>query len=175
VIIVDEIGTSSEAESARTIAQRGVSLVATAHGMSLSSLLKNPTLVKLIGGVHAVTVSDAMALSLSSSSSSSARDPHTSGNKQAIPRKDGGFKKTVLERAGAPTFDMLVELVGYNHWCVYRDVATTVDSVLAGNEVLVETRWINDQGQMMACFENLAPDKSEVCVSFFFSLLALCH
>lgn len=140
VIIVDEIGTTQEADSARTIAQRGVSLVATAHGLSLSSLLKNPTLVKLVGGVHPVVVSDAKAKA----------------------RKDGSIQKTFLERAGSPTFDMLVELVGRNHWRVYRDVATTVDNMLAGKERLVETRWIDDEGRMMARFENLVCDEAEV-------------
>lgn len=141
-----------------------MSLLATAHGLSLSSLLKNPTLVKLIGGVHPVTLSDAKAKA----------------------RKDGKFQKTILERAGSPTFDMLIELVGRNHWRVYRyasasftlteadvhilnvqrsrDVAATVDDMLSGKERLVETRWIDKDGKMMARFEYLTSDEAEVTI-----------
>ncbi|KAL6062201.1 PFAM ATPase associated with various cellular activities (AAA), variant 2 [Balamuthia mandrillaris] len=109
VIVVDEIGTAPEVNSARTIAQRGVSVVATAHGIDLGSLLKNPTLVSLVGGVHPVIL----------------------GDKAASQRKGPRMQKTVLERKGAPTFDMLVELVGRNDWRVYKDVAATVDTMLA--------------------------------------------
>ncbi len=120
------------------------------------------------------------------------------GGAQAKARKDGSIQKTFLERAGSPTFDMLVELVGRNHWRVYRlhlslalsiniptcgglahapenssnrDVATTVDNMLAGKERLVETRWIDDEGRMMARFENLVCDEAEVLLAPHLDLL----
>ncbi len=49
VIVIDEIGTEAEALAARTIAERGVQLIATAHGNSLDNLLMNPTLADLAG------------------------------------------------------------------------------------------------------------------------------
>ncbi|MEP6680371.1 MAG: AAA family ATPase, partial [Chloroflexota bacterium] len=50
VIVIDEIGTELEAAAARTIAERGVQLVGTAHGNTLDNLMLNPTLSDLVGG-----------------------------------------------------------------------------------------------------------------------------
>src|SRR4030095_3269361 len=58
VIVIDEIGRELEAEAARTIAERGVQLIGTAHGINLDNLLLTPTLSDLIGGIEAVTLSD---------------------------------------------------------------------------------------------------------------------
>src|SRR5581483_11134706 len=86
VIIIDEIGTELEAEAARTIAERGVQLVGTAHGNTLDNLLMNPTLSDLIGGIQPVTLSDDEA-------------------------KRRGTQKTVLERKAPPTFDVVIEMI----------------------------------------------------------------
>ena len=102
VIIIDEIGTELEANAARTIAERGVQLVATAHGNELENLIMNPTLSDLVGGVQIVTLGD-------------------------IEAKRRRSQKTVLERSYPPTFDILVEIQGWNMVTVHEDVAATVD------------------------------------------------
>lgn len=107
VIVIDEIGTEAEAAAARTIAERGVQLVATAHGQTLENLMLNPTLADLIGGIQAVTLSDAEA-------------------------QRRGTQKTVLERKSPPTFDVVVELLDYDRLAVHHNVQKTVDMILRG-------------------------------------------
>ncbi|RYZ44258.1 MAG: AAA family ATPase [Myxococcaceae bacterium] len=114
-IVVDEIGTSAEAAAARTIAERGVQLVATAHGNTLENLVLNPTLSDLVGGVHTVTLSD----------------------EEARRRRT---QKTVTERKGTPTFDIVVEMVNREEVRVHRDTGAAVDRLLAGTEVGGERR-----------------------------------
>ena len=106
VIIIDEMGTELDANAARTIAERGVQLVATAHGNTLENLISNPTLSDLVGGVQAVTL----------------------GDEEARRRRT---QKTVLERRAPPTFDILVEIQGWNRVAVHPDVAGTVDQRLS--------------------------------------------
>jgi stage III sporulation protein SpoIIIAA len=105
VIVIDEIGTAAEALAARTIAERGVQLVATAHGNSLDNLLQNPTLSDLVGGIQAVTLSDEEA-------------------------RRRGTQKTVLERKAPPTFDVLIEIQDKDRLAVHHDVAEVVDRFL---------------------------------------------
>ncbi|HTQ10139.1 MAG TPA: R3H domain-containing nucleic acid-binding protein [Fimbriimonadaceae bacterium] len=107
VIVIDEIGTEQEASAARTIAERGVQLVGTAHGQTLENLMLNPTLCDLIGGIQAVTLSDAEAA-----------------------RR--GTQKTVLERKAPPTFDVVIELLDYDRLAVHHNVQKTVDLILRG-------------------------------------------
>lgn len=107
VIVIDEIGTEQEAAAARTIAERGVQLVGTAHGQTLENLMLNPTLCDLIGGIQAVTLSDAEAA-----------------------RR--GTQKTVLERKAPPTFDVVIELLDYDRLAVHNNVMKTVDMILRG-------------------------------------------
>ncbi|WP_240356413.1 R3H domain-containing nucleic acid-binding protein [Myxococcus eversor] len=114
-IIVDEIGTSAEASAARTIAERGVQLVATAHGNTLENLVLNPTLSDLVGGVHTVTLSD-----------DEARRRRT--------------QKTVSERKAPPTFDIVVEMVSRDEVRVHADTAEAVDRLLAVKDVGGERR-----------------------------------
>jgi stage III sporulation protein SpoIIIAA len=105
VIVIDEIGTTAEALAARTIAERGVQLIATAHGNSLENLLQNPTLSDLLGGIQAVTLSDEEA-------------------------RRRGTQKTVLERKAPPTFSVLIEIQDKDRLAVHHDVAQTVDRFL---------------------------------------------
>ncbi len=107
VIVIDEIGTEMEAGAARTIAERGVQLVGTAHGQTLENLMLNPTLADLIGGIQAVTLSDAEA-------------------------QRRGTQKTVLERKAPPTFDVVIELLDYDRLAVHHNVMKTVDMILRG-------------------------------------------
>jgi stage III sporulation protein SpoIIIAA len=123
VIVIDEIGTELEAEAARTIAERGVQLVGTAHGNSLENLMLNPTLADLVGGIQPVTLGDEEA-------------------------RRRGTQKTVLERKGPPTFDVLVEMQERQRVGVHRDVAETVDAVLRGQPMAVEMRWRRPDGQV---------------------------
>ncbi len=115
VIVIDEIGTELEAAAARTIAERGVQLVGTAHGNELENLMQNPTLSDLIGGIQAVTLGDEEA-------------------------RRRGTQKTVLERRAPPTFDVVVEIQDWAHVVVHRDVAETVDSMLRGYPISGEVR-----------------------------------
>ena len=115
VIVIDEIGTELEAAAARTIAERGVQLVATAHGNSLGNLLVNPTLSDLVGGIQTVTLGD-----------EEARRRHT--------------QKSILERKAPPTFDVVVEQQSWQELVVHRDVADTVDCMLRGQTVIAEER-----------------------------------
>ncbi len=115
VIVIDEIGTELEAAAARTIAERGVQLIATAHGNSLSNLLVNPTLSDLVGGIQTVTLGD-----------EEARRRHT--------------QKSILERKAPPTFDVVIEQQSWQELIVHRDVADTVDSMLRGQPSVAEER-----------------------------------
>jgi stage III sporulation protein SpoIIIAA len=123
VIVIDEIGTEQEAFAARTIAERGVQLVGTAHGNSLENLMMNPTLSDLVGGIHAVTLSDDEA-------------------------KRRGTQKTVLERKAPPTFDVIIEIMEVDKLALHTDVEKTVDRLLRGAPPRPEIRVRNDQGQI---------------------------
>ena len=123
VIVIDEIGTEREALAARTIAERGVVLVATAHGNELANLIKNPTLSDLVGGIQSVTL----------------------GDEEARRRRT---QKTVLERAAEPTFPMAVEMHSRQRWLVHRDVATTVDLLLRGQGARPQIRELDEAGEL---------------------------
>lgn len=124
VIIIDEIGRELEAQAARTIAERGVQLIGTAHGQTISNLLMNPTLSDLIGGIESVTLSDEEA-------------------------KRRGTQKVVLERRSPPTFDVLVEIRQRNQVVVYQDVAEAVDALVRGIELQPELRTKTTKGQII--------------------------
>ncbi len=118
VIVVDEIGTEAEAQAARTIAERGVMLIATAHGNSLESLIKNPTLSDLVGGIQSVTLGDDEARRRAS-------------------------QKTVLEREKQPTFDIVIEILDRNTLAVYKNTAEAVDYILRGWPIRPEIRKVD--------------------------------
>ncbi len=119
VIVVDEIGTEAEAQAARTIAERGVMLIATAHGNNLESLIKNPILSDLVGGVSSVTLGDDEA-------------------------KRRGSQKTVLEREKQPTFDVVIEIIDRNTLAVYKNTSEAVDYILRGWPIRPEIRKVNE-------------------------------
>ena len=121
VIVIDEIGREREAEAARTINERGVQLIGTAHGNTLENLLLNPTLSDLVGGIESVTLSDEEA-------------------------RRRGTQKTVLERRAPPTFDVLIEMQDRRRLLVHSDVTTSVDAMLRGEPVHVELRYTDDAG-----------------------------
>jgi len=121
VVIIDEIGTQEEAAACRTIAERGVQLIATAHGNTLDNIIFNPTLSDLIGGITSVILSD----------------------EEASRR---GTQKTVLERTSSPTFDILIEIHGRNEYAIYKDVAKTVDRYLRGYPISPEWRTKREDG-----------------------------
>jgi stage III sporulation protein SpoIIIAA len=124
VIVIDEIGTEREAQAARTIAERGVVLVATAHGNELANLIKNPTISDLVGGIQSVTL----------------------GDEEARRRRT---QKTVLERAADPTFPMAVEMHSRQRWLVHLDVAATVDLLLRGQAARPQAREISATGELL--------------------------
>ena len=125
VIVIDEIGTELEAGAARTIAERGVQLVGTAHGNTLDNLMLNPTLSDLIGGIQTVTLGDEEA-------------------------RRRGTQKSVLERKAPPTFDVVVEIVERDRVIVHRSVAETIDAILRGHMVPPESRWRDEAGEVRA-------------------------
>jgi len=123
VIIIDEMGTEQEAAAARTIAERGVQLIATAHGNTMDNLIMNPTLSDLIGGVQTVTLSDQEA-------------------------RYRGTQKSVLERKAPPTFDVVVEIQSWERLAVHDGVAQVVDQWLRGFPIIPEVRWLDENGQV---------------------------
>lgn len=123
VIVIDEIGREMEALAARTIAERGVQLIATAHGNTLDNLLLNPTLSDLVGGIESVTLSDEEA-------------------------RRRGTQKTVLERRAPPTFDILVELQDRQRLLIHPNVTEAVDALLRGREMPEEIRYRDDTGEV---------------------------
>lgn len=123
VIVIDEMGTEQEAIAARTIAERGVQLIATAHGNSLDNLIMNPTLCDLVGGIQTVTLGDDEA-------------------------RFRGTQKTVLERKALPTFDVVVEIQGRYSVAVHEDVARVVDSWLRGHNLVPEVRRLDNDGRV---------------------------
>jgi stage III sporulation protein SpoIIIAA len=123
VIVVDEIGTELESKAARTIAERGVQLIGTAHGDDFINVLRNPTLSDLLGGIQPVVLGDEEA-------------------------KMRGTQKTVLERKSPPTFDFIVEIKHRHAVAVYKDVSKVVDLYLRGEEYQPEMRQM-DQGEII--------------------------
>jgi len=124
VIVIDEIGTELEAAAARTIAERGVQLVATAHGNTLENLMMNPTLSDLIGGIQSVTLSDEEA-------------------------RRRGTQKSVLERKAPPTFDVVVEIQNWSHVAVHENVAEVIDAILRGQPVVPTVRRRGSGGEVL--------------------------
>ena len=132
VIVIDEIGTELEAQASRTIAERGVQLIGTAHGQLLENLMVNPTLSDLIGGIQAVTLGDDEA-------------------------RRRGTQKTVLERKQPPTFDVLVEIRNWDDVIVYTNVAEAVDALLRGESPAAEQRSRAADGQISIEIVNPEP------------------
>ncbi len=130
VIVIDEIGTELEAQAARTIAERGVQLVATAHGNTLANLMLNPTLVDLIGGIQTVTLSDEEA-------------------------RRRGTRKSVLERKAPPTFEALVEIQSFSRVAVHSELDATVDALLRGESVDAEIREMDDDGDVYTSVDSV--------------------
>lgn len=123
VIIIDEIGTELEAQAARTIAERGVQLIGTAHGNALENLIMNPTLSDLVGGIQTVTLGD-----------EEAKRRHT--------------QKSILERKAPPTFDVVVEIMDYYKVTVHPNVIDAVDATLHQQPVQAELRWMDKSGNV---------------------------
>ncbi len=123
VIVIDEIGTELEAQAARTIAERGVQLVGTAHGTSLENLMLNPTLADLIGGIQSVTLGDDEA-------------------------RRRGTQKSILERKAPPTFDVIIEIESWKRVALHKNVADTVDAMLRGYLANPETRQLGASGRV---------------------------
>jgi stage III sporulation protein SpoIIIAA len=123
VIVIDEIGRELEALAARTIAERGVQLIGTAHGQTLDNLLLNPTLSDLVGGIEAVTLSDEEA-------------------------RRRGTQKTVLERRAPPTFDVLIEIQTRDRFSVHLDIMVSVDALLRGFPLVPEVRTRDEKGKI---------------------------
>ena len=122
-IVIDEMGAEQEAAAARTIAERGVQLIATAHGNTLDNLIMNPTLSDLVGGIQTVTLGDQEA-------------------------RYRGTQKTVLERKAPPTFDVVVEIQSWERLAVHDDVAHVIDQWLRGYPIVPEIRWIDENGEV---------------------------
>ena len=129
VIIIDEIGTELEALAARTIAERGVQLVGTAHGNYLESVIKNPILSDLIGGIQYVTLGDDEA-------------------------KRRGSQKSILERKAAPAFQMAVEIHERNSWIIHEKTDQIVDQILQGSRLYTQRRKLNNDGSISILCEN---------------------
>ncbi len=121
VVVIDEIGNEAETLAARTIGERGVQLIGTAHGNTLDNLLQNPTLNDLIGGIHSVTLSDEEA-------------------------RRRGTQKTVLEREAPPTFDVVIEMIEQDKLAIHHEIADVVDNILRGIPATPEIRFTTSEG-----------------------------
>ena len=142
VIVIDEIGTELEAAAARTIAERGVQLVGTAHGNQIENLIKNPTLSDLVGGIQAVTLGDEEA-------------------------RRRGSQKTVLERKAPPTFEIAVEMQERQRWTIHESVAETVDTLLRGSSPSPQIRTVSETGEVKITRETpSAPVVTQLTPSF---------
>ena len=152
VIIIDEIGTELEAQAARTIAERGVQLIGTAHGNALENLIINPTLSDLVGGIQTVILGD-----------EEAKRRHT--------------QKSVLERKAPPTFDVVVEILDYYEVAVHPDVAEAVDAILHQQPTITEVRWMDETGEvykkktkprsLYASIKNSVDEKKDKVLRFY--------
>jgi stage III sporulation protein SpoIIIAA len=138
VIVIDEIGTELEAVAARTIAERGVQLVGTAHGNTLENLIVNPTLADLIGGIQSVTLGDEEA-------------------------RRRGTQKSILERKSPPTFDIVVEIQERDRVAIHTDVGAAVDALLRDIPASTEIRWMDENGEVR--IEKARPEKAAVIKS----------
>ncbi len=134
-IVIDEMGAEQEAAAARTIAERGVQLIATAHGNTLDNLIMNPTLSDLVGGIQTVTLGDQEA-------------------------RYRGTQKTVLERKAPPTFDVVVEIQSWERLAVHEDVAHVVDQWLRGYPIVPEVRWLDENGEVQRAEEEYRTNDS---------------
>jgi stage III sporulation protein SpoIIIAA len=123
VIVIDEIGTELEAIAARTIAERGVQLIGTAHGNRIENLMKNPTLSDLVGGIQSVTLGDDEA-------------------------RRRGTQKSILERKAPPTFEIAIEMLERQRWTVHEDVSTSVDALLRGRVPAPQERSVGEDGEV---------------------------
>ncbi len=132
VIVIDEISTELEAMAARTIAERGVMLIGTAHGNQLENLMKNPTLSDLIGGIQSVTLGDDEA-------------------------RRRGSQKSILERKAPPTFEVAIEMQERQKWTVHDEVATTVDMLLRGRQPNPQIRSVDKNGKTLITPESGGP------------------
>ncbi|MCE2929009.1 MAG: AAA family ATPase [Candidatus Caenarcaniphilales bacterium] len=128
IIVIDEIGTKEEADAARTIAERGVSLIGTAHGISMENVIQNPLLSDLVGGIEVVTLGDEEA-------------------------KKRGTNKSILERASKPTFDICVEIIDKYTVNVHKNVANSVDAILRGQPIPPELRKRNKETDEVTILE----------------------
>jgi stage III sporulation protein SpoIIIAA len=137
VIVIDEIGTELEAAASRTIAERGVQLVGTAHGNTLENLVLNPTLSDLVGGIQTVTLGDEEA-------------------------RRRGTQKSILERKAPPTFEVVVEIQERDKVVIHPDVARAVDAILRGRPLATETRWLDDMGEVRSGKTTPLPSVTEV-------------
>ena len=133
-VVIDEMGAEQEAAAARTIAERGVQLIATAHGNTLDNLIMNPTLSDLVGGIQTVTLGDQEA-------------------------RYRGTQKSVLERKAPPTFDVVVEIQSWERLAVHSDVAHVVDQWLRGYPIVPEIRWIDENGEVQRAEEEYRPNE----------------
>jgi len=136
VIIIDEIGRELEAVAARTIAERGVQLIGTAHGNTLDNLMMNPTLADLVGGIQSVTLSDEEA-------------------------RRRGTQKSILERKAPPTFDVVVEIQDRQRLAVHHNVAAAVDAILRGRSLPAGIRYRDEQGDVQIEEAMLQPPSLE--------------
>ena len=135
-IVIDEMGTEQEAAAARTIAERGVQLIATAHGNTLDNLIMNPTLSDLVGGIQTVTLGDQEA-------------------------RYRGTQKSVLERKAPPTFDVVVEIQGWAKLAVHDNVSQVVDQWLRGFPISPEVRTMGDDGEVKRSQEHFRVSEAQ--------------
>ncbi len=114
VLIIDEISTREEAMACKTIGERGIQLLASAHGERIENLIKNPAINTIIGGAASVTVGD--------------KEASKTGN------------KVVLKREFMPVFSHIIELTSYKEVQIHSNLEKAVDMFFNGSKFNPEVR-----------------------------------
>jgi len=135
-LVIDEIGTSQEANQAVSISQRGIQLIATTHGKTLVDVVQNPATRNLLGGANTVILS-AMECS-----------------------KQGAEKKTRIERKTLPAFEIVIEMLSHTKWRIHYDVPRAVDVILnnLGELSTCEIREFDFDGKIINIKEEIFPE-----------------
>jgi hypothetical protein len=115
-VVVDEISTEAECDSAKTISQRGVQLVATCHGKSMTELVNDKDRSTLLGGVTSVTLSKVEV--------------------EARMQQGGSSSKQVMMRKYEPLFGTVIEIHRRDLWYIHRNPKEAVDAYLRREPVL---------------------------------------
>lgn len=145
VMVIDEIGRKAEVQAALTCKERGVRIIASAHG-NMPGLVRNQALCDLVGGIEAVTVGD------------------TTARQEAKRRRKKMASKIQAQRRGPPIFDVIIEVKrGVLHeWHIVSKSADAVDSILRDGTYNAQVRTRQDSGSSTIRVRNVTKDAHDL-------------